>query len=304
MNTPRWAAAHRPELPHVGRILCAVDVQQPTPGVLGMAGLIAERFSASLEALYVEADSTAGKPDCQPGLEELAQRSSGCSAATAVLGAGNPADAIVERARVGNSDLIVLGARSRSDLGWQFRDDVVRDVAALAECATLTVHERDTPAVIERILLPVAFGADTLRVADWAAAFALRFAAKVQVLHVVSRERSTERGVGRAELLALERRLVSLGVDAGSQVVVAGSTANGIEGFNDQGEFDLVVMGLGALPRSAPRTTRGVIASLRNRMSVPLLSVRVAPFDATRPRARGMHHQGASERSANVEISA
>jgi nucleotide-binding universal stress UspA family protein len=269
-----------------------------------MAGLIAERFSASLEALYVQADATPTKPQGQEGLEELAQRSSGFSAATAVLGAGNPARAIVERARKHDSDLIVLGARSRSDLGWQFRDDVVRDVAALAECATLTVHERDTPAVIERILLPVAFGTDTLRVAEWASAFALRFGAKVQLLHVVSRERSTERGIGRAELLALERRLISLGVDAGSQVVVAGSTANGIESFNDQGEFDLVVMGLGALPENAPRTTRSVIASLRNRMSVPLLSVRVAPFDATRPRARSMHHQASLERSAHVEISA
>jgi nucleotide-binding universal stress UspA family protein len=304
MNTPRWGSTHRSLLPRLDRVLCAVDVAQPTPGALGMAGLIAGRFSASLEALYVQADSADAQAPTAARLEALA-RSSGGSHATTWLAAGSPARTIVERASARDFDLIVLGSRSRSDLGWQFRNDVVRDVAALADCATLSVHERDTPAVIERILLPVDFGPATLLVTEWAAAFALCFGAKVQLLHVISRERSSERGVGGVELAAIERRLGVFGVDAGSQVIVAGSTPNGIESFNDQGEFDLVVMGHSAEPLRAPRTTRGVIASLRNRMSVPMLSVRATPFDATRPRARSMHHQmSMPERAASVEMSA
>src|SRR6185369_2385036 len=105
-----------------------------------------------------------------------------------VLGA--PATAILERAARPGCDLIVLGARQRSDLGWQFRDDVARSVAALASSPTLTVHERDAPDTLERILVPVDFGAVTSSKLGWAAAFAARFGAEIQLLHVVSRERS------------------------------------------------------------------------------------------------------------------
>ena len=258
MNTPRSAAADRPNLPLFERILCAVDRQKPSLSASGLAGLIADRFGASLEELFVES--------------------------------GPPAQAILERASRRRSDLIVLGARQRSDLGWQFRDDVVRDVSALADCATLTVHERDTPALIEHIVVPVEFGPATTGALEWASAFALRFGAKLQLLHVVSRQRLPSDAA--AELTALERRVRAFGVDVGCQVIVAGSTANGIESYNDQGEFDLVVVGLLGAPESPARLTRGIIPTLRNRLPVPLLSVRAAPVDATRPRCA--HRKSAS----------
>jgi nucleotide-binding universal stress UspA family protein len=117
----------------------------------------------------------------------------------------------------------------------------------------------------------------------------------VQLLHVVSRERSTVRSVDRAQnvvrssnvpadvtakLMDLERQLTRLGVNATSEVVIASNVANGIADYNDRTEFDLVVVGMSGPPQSPPRLTRGVVSTLRNRMSVPVLSVRATTLDA------------------------
>ncbi len=284
MNTSRNAASRGTDLPSFRRILCAVDVEHPTPGAVGLAGLIAARFGAALEALYV--GHAAPDAEAEQRLAQLVEQLAPVTSGTSRVASGNPAHAILERAGSCGADLIVLGSRERSDLGWQLRDDVVRDVSALAECATLSVHERDRPAAIERILVPVDFGPATSSMVEWAATFALRFGAEVQLLHVVSRERSATRQGDQGALQSLQARVAALGISVGSQVVVAGNAANGIESCNDRGEFDLIVMGVGDEPGTPARLTRGVIASLRNRMSVPLLAVRPAPFDATRPRAR------------------
>jgi nucleotide-binding universal stress UspA family protein len=318
MHTPRRADPERLNLPLFERILCALDVEHPSPSALGLAALIAERFAASLEALYVRPTIGSAASGADDSLEKLVERLGGARVVTASFASGAAAQAILERAGAARADLIVLGSRERSDLGWQFRDDVVRDVSAMAECATLTVHERDTPASIERILVPIDFGPATTPMLEWASAMALRFGAEVQLLHVVSRERLSVRsadlaqnvvrsagvpGDATAELATLEQRLRAVGVDVTSQLVVAGNVATGIESYNDQGEFDLVVMGIGSAPQSAPRLTRGVIASLRNRLSVPMLSVRAASLDATRPRARAVF-QREPDRGAQVGLSA
>jgi nucleotide-binding universal stress UspA family protein len=299
--------------PSVERILCALDVQQPTLSALTLASLIARRFEATLEALYVGKSGTAAfvgpltqaarvgelmtSHNSEQQLQEIVRGLEGKIPPTTSFVLGAPAPAILERAGQPGCDLIVLGARQRSDLGWQFRDDVARDVAALAECATLTVHERDAPDSIERILVPVDFASVTSSALGWAAAFASRFGAQIQLLHVVSRERSTTRSVNvernvvrssnvpadvAAELAALATSLSRRGVIATGEVVIASNVANGIADYNDRGEFDLVVMGMRGSPQSPPRLTRGVVSTLRNRMSIPVLTVRSPERDDAR----------------------
>jgi nucleotide-binding universal stress UspA family protein len=288
-------------LPAFRRILCALDLAQPTPGALGLAGLIAQQFAADMETLYVSpADA---EPEAELRLRSMLGALQPAVAGSAHVVSGSPARAISDRAATYGCDLIVLGSRSRSDLGWQFRDDVVRDVSALTDCATLSVHELDRPAAIERILVPVDFGPATSSMVDWASTLALRFGAEVELLHVVSRERSLPHKGDRAALEALEARVDALGVAVGGQVIVAGSAAGGIESYNDRGEFDLVVMGLAPASERRPRLTRGVIATLRNRMSVPLLSVRASSEGATRPRARIASELGYAPSEARMGLS-
>jgi nucleotide-binding universal stress UspA family protein len=289
--------------PTIERVLCALDVEQPILSAVTLAGLIAKRFDAALEVLHAEGpggfrrfqtnadrvEELMASHNAGQRLEQLVHGRGGPVATTTRLVTGNPVASILERTDVSESDLIVLGARQRSDLGWQFRDDIARQVSALAQCATLTVHDRDRPDRIERILVPVDFSPVTGRAIAWAGAFAQRFKAQVHVLHVVSRERQTERTVDRsqkvvrssvvpsevsARIVELAEGLTSQGVVATSEVAIAGGVVNGITDCNDRGEFDLLVLGLTGPPQGPARLTRGVASTLRNRMSIPVLSVR------------------------------
>ncbi|HEV8549229.1 MAG TPA: universal stress protein, partial [Polyangiaceae bacterium] len=227
-------------------------------------------------------------------LEQLVEGRGGPDSTTRLASGGTVAS-ILERAAQSENDLIVLGARHRSDLGWQFRDDIARQVSALAPCATLTVHDRDGADRIERILVPVDFGPVTARALAWALVFAQKFSAQVHVLHVLSREGQPERSVDRsrksarppavpadvgARITELAEELAGAGVQATSDVTIASGVINGITDCNERRPFDLLVLGLSGPPRGAPRLTRGVAATLRNRMSIPVLSVRQANDDS------------------------
>lgn len=295
--------------PAIERVLCALDVEQPIVGALSLAGLIATRFDVPLEVLHVEEGGTSGpfqsrvdhvselmaSHNLSERLERLVSAQGGSESTTTRLASGSPVESILERSAVSESDLIVLGARHRSDLGWQFRDDVARQVSALAPCATLTVHDRDAADKIERILVPIDFGPVTDSAVAWALLFAQRFAAEVHLLHVSSREQHMERAVGRsgkvthsssippgvsARSAELAAGLVAKGVRATSDVVIAGGVVNGITDYNDRGEFDLLILGLTGPPRGAARLTRGLAGTLRNRMSIPLLSIRQPTGDS------------------------
>ncbi len=295
--------------PSIERVLCALDVEHPIVGAISLAGLIATRFGVPLEVLHVDESGSSGpfrtnanrvaelmaSHNLGQRLDQLVSGRGGPESTTTRLASGSPVDSILESSAASDNDLIVLGARQRSDLGWQFRDDIARQVSALAPCATLTVHDRDRADKIERILVPIDFGPVTDSAVAWALVFAQHFAAEVHLLHVVSREQQTERSVGRSGKVTrsssvpasvstrsgeLAAGLVAEGVRATSEVVIAGGVVNGITDYNDRGEFDLLVLGLTGPPRGAARLTRGLAATLRNRMSIPILSIRQATPDS------------------------
>ena len=295
--------------PTIERVLCALDVEHPIVGAVSLAGMIATRFGAALEVLHVEPSAGSGPLQTNANrvvelmashnagqrLEQLVQGRGDPTSMTTRLISGSPVASILERAGVSGNELIVLGARKRSDLGWQFRDDIARQVSAMADCATLTVQDRDAPDRIERILVPIDLGSSTACALAWAVAFAQRFEAEVHVLHVVSPERQSARSVDRsrnvvrsssvpsevgARMTELAEELKRAGVRATSGVAIAGGVVNGITQCNDRGEFDLLVLGLSGPPRGASRLTRGIASTLRNRMSIPVLSVREAAQDS------------------------
>jgi nucleotide-binding universal stress UspA family protein len=294
--------------PTIERVLCGLDVEQPVLSAISLAGLIATRFGVPLEVLHVEPNVSSGpfqgnagrvqelmaSHNAEQRLEQMVKGRVPESTTTRLV-SGKTVAAILDRTNVSGNELLVLGARQRSDLGWQFRDDIARQVSSLAQCATLTVHERDGQDKIDRILVPVDLGPVTDRAVAWAAAFAQRFEAEVHVLHVVSRERQTERTVDRSNRVArssgvpsdvsarvaeLAAELVRFGVRATSEVTIAGGVVNGITDRNDRGQFDLLVIGMSGPPQGAPRLTRGVAATLRNRMSIPVLSIRQTTVDS------------------------
>lgn len=94
-----------------------------------------------------------------------------------------------------------------------------------------------------------------------------------------------------------------LGLDVAAEIVVASSVAGGIETFNQRAELDLIVMGSGRNSASS-RLTRGTIAALRNRVSVPLLSIRSSPGEAVLARAAALDPEVAREPGARAKLSA
>src|SRR4051794_37851538 len=120
MKAPAWE-------PVIEHILCALDVEQPTLSALTLASLISTRFGAKLEALYVGKSGApltpAGRVDelmtshnSEQQLQEIVRSLKGTLPATTSFVLGAPATAILERASQPGCDLIVLGARQRSDL--------------------------------------------------------------------------------------------------------------------------------------------------------------------------------------------
>lgn len=278
-------------LPTIERVLCALDVEQPVLDAVSLANLIAMRFKVPLEVLHVESgakfrpfESNADRVETLMAthnagerLDQLVQGHGNPDSTTTKLVAGQPVASILERTGVSGNELIVLGARQRSDLGWQFRDDIARQVSALAQCATLTVHDRDRADKIERILVPVDLGPVTARAVAWACLFAQRFSAHVHLLHVASRERGGQPSSRVAELVqGLERS----GVRASGDVTIAAGVVEGITACNDRGLFDLLVLGLNGPPQGPPRLSRGLAPTLRSRMSIPVLSLREVTHDS------------------------
>jgi hypothetical protein len=77
---PALAEARGLDIPGFVRILCAIDVDQPTPAALGMAGFFAARFGAALEALYVGTLTNGAEPELELRLNRIVEHvSAPCS---------------------------------------------------------------------------------------------------------------------------------------------------------------------------------------------------------------------------------
>jgi nucleotide-binding universal stress UspA family protein len=136
------------------RILCAVDATEPIDAGLEQAASLAARFGASLMLLHVHETTSApfGDPHHARSLRELERlrvaldelRSSRVPfAATEVLIAESAADAIVEHARRGGFDLVVVASRRLAGLTRLLLGSVAEKVTRHAPCPVWTA--RDVP---------------------------------------------------------------------------------------------------------------------------------------------------------------
>jgi universal stress protein A len=142
------------------RILVPLDFSDASTRALEHATAIADRFGASLEMLHVIPNpfvSTAatlyvGMPLPQDFLDELERdaRQRMDSALTvaerervkahSVVMSGDPLFAIVEHARVGGVDLIVMGTHGRTGMAHLLIGSVAERVVRTAPCPVLTVR--------------------------------------------------------------------------------------------------------------------------------------------------------------------
>jgi len=155
------AQSERPGVLAARRILVPVDFSVCSLAALEHAVGLAERFGSAVDVLHVwQLPSTLGRDDsvALPGhrhetvaalaesqtrqaldavVVEVAQR--GVSVRTLIEG-GTPSEAIIEHARQGAYDLIVMGTHGHTGLPHLLRGSVAEQVVRRAPCPVLTIR--------------------------------------------------------------------------------------------------------------------------------------------------------------------
>ena len=116
------------------KVCCPVDFSDPSRAALRVAADMCQRFGAELTLLHV-ADA-AELPGCDLKLREWG---SGISLRTAHA-VGDPQLAIVDFARQGGFQLIVMGTHGRTGRDHAFAGSVAESVVRRAACPVLTVR--------------------------------------------------------------------------------------------------------------------------------------------------------------------
>jgi nucleotide-binding universal stress UspA family protein len=149
----------------ITRILVPVDFSPYSERAFSYATTLAQRFSATLALVHVVEDPYTGVWSSEvyvPNVSELfaglianaEQQLARLTASATALGltveatviTGRPAHAIVERAKDGRFDLIVMGTHGRTGLSHVVMGSVAERVVRMAPCPVLTVHAADTAA--------------------------------------------------------------------------------------------------------------------------------------------------------------
>lgn len=146
----------------ISTILVPVDFSPYAERAFWYAAKLAQRVGARLEVIHVVEDPFAtgawntemyvpAVPELIRNLAEDAERrmttlkdgaaALGVAASTGVI-AGRPAQAIVERAKAGGFDLIVMGTHGRTGLSHVVMGSVAERVMRKAPCPVLTIPAR------------------------------------------------------------------------------------------------------------------------------------------------------------------
>jgi nucleotide-binding universal stress UspA family protein len=276
----------------IGRILCPVDVARPSSSAVRCAFVLADWFGATIDALHVADASRLLAPDdthvgwaARGMLERIVGHSASGVRVRLEATRGTTFGVILDRATSHRSDLIVLGASARPRPSFRSASGLADELAAETECPVLTVPEDFGDSFGKRILLPVDFSEATDAAVHWASVFATRFDAQVDVVHALGRPSFEPAGLlarsscfGRIagavrRLQNIERRLRDAGVRATSNVLVEAPPLQAILELGERGPYDLVVVGVHERNPVSSRPGTGMVATLRRKSRIPLLSV-------------------------------
>jgi nucleotide-binding universal stress UspA family protein len=211
------------------RILCPVDLSEPSMRALAHAAAIARWYDATLTVLHVvptfeprqvragalgDAVQFVQPLSREEVLRELrrAVKAAGIEVPRVTMAAeeGDAAATIIDRTVALASDLVVLGTRGRSGVDRLLLGSVAEKVLRKAPCAVLTVppHAPDTPAppvAFQSILCPVDFSPSSLLALGFALDLARQAGGRLTLLHSI--EWLAEDDIARSDVLALRDQL-------------------------------------------------------------------------------------------------
>jgi nucleotide-binding universal stress UspA family protein len=183
----------------------------------------------------------------------------------ALLGDGDPAEAILGFARTYEADLIVVGTSSRTGLNKLFVGSVAEEIIREAPCPVLTVG----PCVwtrasekIECIVCAVDFSPSSLQAAKLAVSFAQEYQAHLTLMHVMEEVPKNLPDGADCAIQFTEgslRRLLSDGPDLRYEPVVAvevGPVAERVMNVVNELSADLIVIGVKGVGAFASTSSR------------------------------------------------
>jgi len=151
----------------IGKILCPVDFEAGSRAALAAARELAETFSAPVDVVHVIAVPHSIRPDLMVWLEAghvrpvldvardqaqkqledwLREANAPAEQVGREMLVGDPAEAILERAREGGYDLIVMGTHGRKGMQRLLLGSVAEKVVRRSACPVLTVHRGQSSA--------------------------------------------------------------------------------------------------------------------------------------------------------------
>jgi nucleotide-binding universal stress UspA family protein len=178
------------------RILCPVDLSEPSAHALAQAGVVSHWYRSRITALYVHEPIAANVPDDAREIQRLREevRSFACAAVASekdvdvVVDVGQPVREILARANDLGIDLIVMGTHGTSGFEHLLLGSVTEKVLRKARCPVLTVPpraHRTSRLPFARILCPIDFSSSSLSALEWAWSLAEESQAAITLLHVV-----------------------------------------------------------------------------------------------------------------------
>jgi nucleotide-binding universal stress UspA family protein len=239
------------------RILCAVDLREPSKEIARWGAEIASRLHGKVE--FIHADWWEVPPYFFPGqiaaLKEqakenqeklrakLAELTSGLSVAHEVsVVEGHPGAIILERAAASGAELIVMGSHGRTGFSRLRLGSVAEDVVHSARCPVLVVRSGAVGAhgAVRNVVCPVNFTPLAKKTLEIAADFAAAFRARLWVVHAL--ESLGGDTMKRDELCAWIPENVRGSCEL-SEAVREGSAAEQIVFFAQEKKADLIVLG-------------------------------------------------------------
>lgn len=275
----------------IERILCPIDPESPAYSALKYSFALAERFHASIDVVHAWSPERvrwfSSSPDSAVSEQRLRARlqntlntvpSAIPGRATARIIQGEPLEALLSHSKRTRCDLLVVGSpRVRCD-EIVVRSGTGEAVAHHASCAVLSTREAgasSSPLSIRRILLAVDFSSTTELALDWTTALVRRFDARLQLVHVRQGAQFARMEHGPEERLSeIGHRLGRQGVQVELSGVCEGTVAESVLERAASSDCDLIVLGAHVRPGRLDDAIHGVVADVRRRSRIPVLSVR------------------------------
>lgn len=243
------------EISGLRRVLCALDVERTGSPSLAMASLLAERFHASVDALYATS-SVAVARQAEQRLSGIVTGMKRHVCVSSFVAPGPASAAILAHSERHSTDLIVMAASSHRRFSGGPK--TIAPVSAHAPCAVLTVGGRFQAAPLRRILVPIAAGGVEKHATSWVTALASRFDAEVGLLRIEQPRSGFWDAISGASQLrptndtsstdgeSLLAALRHSGIDAYEVAHSGGSDSDALAGLCNAGSFDTMVVGLPA----------------------------------------------------------